>query len=251
MQRYFIPASSWNENKVVIQGNDIHHITRVMRFVSGDKIICNSDTGEAALCEIIEIDHEQVVAEVLKWLDEDVELPIKVAIAQGIPKGDKLDLVLQKGTELGAQGFIPFQSKRSVVVWDNKKAEKKLKRFSKIVKEASEQSHRNKIPEVKQPMTINQLIQESLHYDMKIFAYEEEAKVKDYRTFGSILNQIDFGQKLLICVGPEGGFSSEEVNELKSNGFHAIRLGPRILRTETAALYALAAISYHFEEMET
>ncbi|WP_156291111.1 16S rRNA (uracil(1498)-N(3))-methyltransferase [Oceanobacillus salinisoli] len=250
MQRYFIPTNAWKENKVVITGDDVHHITRVMRFTSGDKIICNDENGKAAQCEISRVDTDYVEAAVLEWMEEKVELPIDVTIAHGIPKGDKLDLVFQKGTELGAYAFIPFKAERSVVIWDTKKWEKKSNRFNKIIKEASEQSHRNKIPHLMDPMTIKEIIKESSNYHMKIFAYEEEAKVQDYHTFGSVLKEMDIKQKLFVCIGPEGGFSSEEANLLKDNGFHAVRLGPRILRTETAPLYALAAISYHFEELE-
>ncbi|WP_085991865.1 16S rRNA (uracil(1498)-N(3))-methyltransferase [Oceanobacillus senegalensis] len=249
MQRYFIPANFWEESNVHIEGDDVHHMTRVMRLTSGDQIICNHPNGEAAVCEILETSNNYVKAAILQWIEQHVELPVHVTIAQGIPKGDKFDLVLQKGTELGANAFIPLKSDRTIVVWDDKKAEKKVKRFKKIVKEASEQCHRNKIPEVKAPIGMSELLKESSEYDFKIIAYEEEAKTKKYHTFGSILSRMGNGQKILVCVGPEGGFTEEEIALLKDNNFHAVRLGPRILRSETAPLYALAAISYHFEEM--
>ncbi|GAB3050781.1 16S rRNA (uracil(1498)-N(3))-methyltransferase [Virgibacillus ainsalahensis] len=249
MQRYFVPESNWMNTEVVITGDDVHHIGRVIRHKAGDKIICNKPNGQAAVCEIISVDQEQVLAVIQEWLDETAELPVNITIAQGLPKGDKFDLILQKGTELGAHSFIPFQAERSVVVWDNKKKEKKAKRFQKIVKEASEQSHRNKIPEVKAPMPLDELIKESTGYDVKMFAYEEEAKTKDHQSFASIVNTLEVGASLLVCIGPEGGFSQKEAEKLKQNGFYAVRLGPRILRTETASLYVLASISYHFEEL--
>ncbi|KKE80595.1 16S rRNA (uracil(1498)-N(3))-methyltransferase [Oceanobacillus caeni] len=248
MQRYFIPKKAWYDDRIRITGDDVHHITRVMRFTVGEKIICNDENGVAAQCEILEIDKDFVVVAILHWLEENNELPIEVTIVHGIPKADKFEIVLQKGTELGAHKYIPFQSERSIVIWDKKKWAKKLQRFNKIVKEASEQSHRSYVPTISNPMSITELIEESSQYDLKIFAYEEEAKVNNYHTFGSILKQINSNQKLLVCIGPEGGFSEEEANILKVNDFHPIRLGPRILRTETAPLYALSAISYHFEE---
>ncbi|RLL48037.1 16S rRNA (uracil(1498)-N(3))-methyltransferase [Oceanobacillus piezotolerans] len=248
MQRYFVSSSNWNGNEVTIQGEDVHHIVKVMRNKPGDNIICNDELGKSAICEIKQMEVSSIIAEVLEWLDEDVEMPIHVTIAQGLPKGDKLDLILQKGTELGASAFIPFQSDRSVVVWDNKKIVKKMTRFSKIVKEASEQSHRTRIPTLHEPMNLDGIIKEGLLYDRKIFAYEEEAKGEHYHSFASILKDLVKGQKLLIVIGPEGGFSETEAQQLKSNGFETVRLGPRILRTETAPLYALASISYHFEE---
>lgn len=248
MQRYFISSNQWHEEKVIITGDDVHHISKVMRFSVGDKIICNDENGKAAQCIISKMDKEFIEVEINLWLDENKELPIEVTIVHGIPKADKFELVLQKGTELGAVKFIPFQSERSVVTWDHKKWEKKLQRFEKIVKEASEQSHRNRVPSISNPMKLTDIILESNQYDMKLFAYEEEAKIERYDSFGSKIEQLKPGQSLFICVGPEGGFSEHEATKLKENNFQSVRLGPRILRTETAPLYALAAISYHFEE---
>ncbi|WP_339228172.1 16S rRNA (uracil(1498)-N(3))-methyltransferase [Oceanobacillus sp. FSL K6-2867] len=249
MQRYFVPASQFQGNLIRITGDDVHHITRVMRFNNGDKIICNSNEGRSAICQIKQMASDEVQAIVETWLEENTELPFHITIAQGIPKGDKFDLILQKGTELGANAFIPFQAERSIAIWDQKKAEKKHKRFEKIIKEASEQSHRNKVPDMKKAMSLEVLIEESQNYHVKLFAYEEEAKVSNPNTFGNIVSRFEPEQNVLICIGPEGGFSEKEVSILKENDFYPVRLGPRILRTETAALYALASISYHFEEM--
>ena len=249
MQRYFVPMINWKAHGVMITGNDVHHITRVMRYKTGDSIICNHPNGQAAVCIITASSMDVVETTIVKWLDETVELPIKVTIAQGLPKGDKLDLIMQKGTELGAHAFIPFQAERSVVVWDNKKKDKKLQRLGKIVKEASEQSHRNHIPEIKQPMNLSALIKESEKYDIKLFAYEEEAKGAPHQSFGVSINELKDNQRLLVCIGPEGGFTSREAEKLKEAGFYSVRLGPRILRTETASLYVLASVSYQFEEL--
>ncbi|MBM7597919.1 16S rRNA (uracil1498-N3)-methyltransferase [Virgibacillus halotolerans] len=249
MQRYFVPTANWQAHEVVITGDDIHHITRVMRYKIGDRIICNHPDGQAAVCTITEIEAEAIQSRVVEWLEESTELPVLVTIAQGLPKGDKLDLILQKGTELGAHAFIPFQAERSVVVWDNKKIDKKMLRFGKIVKEASEQSHRNRIPEIKQPMNLSSLIEESQHFDVKLFAYEEEAKTADHESFGTVIQKVNDKQHVLVCIGPEGGFSTQEAEKLREAGFYSVRLGPRILRTETAAMYVLASISYHFEEL--
>lgn len=248
LQRYFVDAEYWKDNRIVIEGEDARHIVRVMRFRPGDKIICNQPDGKAAVAVISEIDDHKVIATREHWLDISAELPIKVTIAQGLPKGDKIELILQKGTELGACAFIPFEAERSIVKWDRKKREKKIQRYRKIVKEASEQSQRNMLPKVYEPMNIEELIKESKHYDMNIFAYEEEAKTDAFHSFGRALKQLNEGDRLFICIGPEGGFSEKEATLLKQNGFHPVRLGPRILRTETAPLYALSSISYHFEE---
>lgn len=249
LQRYFVAEANWNNDQVHITNDDANHIIRVMRFQIDDQIICNHTNGQAALCRITAINQDYVVANVEEWLEENVELPIAVTIAQGLPKGDKMDMIFQKGTELGASSFIPFEAERSIVKWDKKKMEKKLIRFAKIVKEASEQSHRNKVPVIHPKMNITELIQVSKQYNVKVFAYEEEAKTSQFKSFSNVLTKLKLHDQMLICVGPEGGFTRAEADELIKNGFISVRLGPRILRTETAALYALACISYQIEEL--
>ncbi|WP_407269490.1 16S rRNA (uracil(1498)-N(3))-methyltransferase [Radiobacillus sp. PE A8.2] len=250
MQRYFVPQTGWqDDSKVIISGSDVHHILRVMRMETGDTLICNHPDGKAARCNIIDTENEQVTVTVQQWLHEQVELPVHVTIAQGLPKGDKLEYILQKGTELGASAFLPFQAKRSIVKWDEKKAAKKLDRYERIVKEASEQSHRTLIPEVKSISSFPALLEQADAYDYKIIAYEEEARSAHARKLSDILGDISLNQSMLACIGPEGGFDAEEVEALTNAGFLSVRLGPRILRTETASLYLLSSISYHFEEL--
>ena len=250
MQRYFIlEDENWTNEHVRITGDDVHHISRVMRGKVGDSIICNRRDGKAAVCEISEITDDAVQATIIEWLEQDSELPVEVTIVQGLPKGDKFEYILQKGTELGASRFIPFQAKRSIVVWDKKKMAKKQNRFEKIVKEASEQSHRSILPKVDDVVDLQQLLEISESYDMCVFAYEEEAKKDSYRSFATILKRMEYGMRMMVCIGPEGGFSDDEAVKLMEHGFRPIRLGPRILRTETASLYALSSISYHFEEL--
>lgn len=246
MQRYFVDHIT--DNRFYISKEDRHHIVKVMRLKEGDKIICATG-GRAALCLIEEITDDGVVAEVVKWEEESVELPVKVAIASGLPKGDKLEWIIQKGTELGAYTFIPFAASRSVVKWDEKKAAKKVERWSKIAKEAAEQSHRQSLPEVISPVSLKQLIELSKSYDYKLIAFEEDAKQGESSTLHCTLHSIQKGQSLLFVFGPEGGLTEEEVLLLKENGFQSCGLGPRILRTETAPLYALSAVSYHTELM--
>lgn len=251
MQRYFVSRENVTENSIRIIGDDVHHIQRVMRAQVGEKLICVSDNGRAALTYITKLSDDYVDVEIEKWLEESNELPVSVTIAQGIPKGDKFDLILQKGTELGADAFIPFQAERSVALWnDEKKYHKKVKRFQKILKEASEQSHRNRIPSLHSVMNIKQILDEASAYTVKLFAYEEEAKTEKMSSnLVNTLQNILSHDKIILCIGPEGGFSIKEADQLRENGFIPIRLGKRILRTETAALYALSSISYQLEEL--
>lgn len=247
MQRYFV--DKMEQDRFILEGDDRFHIVKVMRMGERDQIICVSPGGRSAVCEIAEITDESVAAEVVKWNDETTELPVRVAIASGLPKGDKLEWIIQKGTEMGAHRFIPFAAARSVVKLDEKKSGKKAERWQKIAKEAAEQSHRNILPEVTVPLDFRALLAESPKYDAKLVAYEEESRAGEASVFSETLAKIKPGDSLLMVFGPEGGLSEGEVDSLKEHGFQLCGLGPRILRTETAPLYALAAISYHLELM--
>ncbi|WP_102275853.1 16S rRNA (uracil(1498)-N(3))-methyltransferase [Cytobacillus massiliigabonensis] len=249
MQRYFVDQIADN-NRFTILGDDYHHIVRVMRMKEGDQIICVTPSNKSAVCSIAEITDEHVITEVVQWVSGTSELPIEVSIVSGLPKGDKLEWIIQKGTELGAYQFIPFISARSVVKWDEKKAEKKLDRWQKIAKEAAEQSHRTKLPVVKSPLDLKSLINIGEDFDYKLIAFEEEAKQGEASVLSKTLAEMKKGQTLLFVFGPEGGLTEQEVFRLRENGFRSCGLGPRILRTETAPLYVLSAVSYHFELME-
>jgi 16S rRNA (uracil1498-N3)-methyltransferase len=247
LQRYFVPDNQQTNGRIAISGDDYHHIVRVMRMEKGSQLICVLSGGKTARCEIEQITSENVVVRVIEWVEEQTELPIRIYIAHGLPKGDKWEFVIQKGTELGAFAFLPFLAVRSVVKWDAKKADKKIERWKKIAKEAAEQAHRSQIPDVHAPLTIHELIEFAKTIDYRVVAYEEEAKHGNHQTLAAIFQQMKRGQSLLAVFGPEGGFSEEEVDLLKQHGFFSCSLGPRILRTETAPLYLLAAASYQFE----
>ena len=248
MQRYYVPKDQWNKESVILINEDAHHIKRVMRQQIGDTVICNHPDGQAAVCMIEQMTDDHVQVRINTWLDEDSELPVHVTIAQGLPKGSKLELIFQKGTELGATAFQLFEADRSIAKWDPKKAEKRLSRYRKIIKEASEQCHRLVMPVIKEFESLENMVG-SDDYDYILFGYEEEAKRQSINSLAKVLTQITDGQRILIIIGPEGGFSQEEVLLLTSKGAIPVRLGKRILRTETASLYALASISYHFEEL--
>lgn len=247
MQRYFLENKNISGKTVTITGDDFHHITRVMRMEPGAEIMTVNEDGLAAITKISEITSDTVIGTVIEWKNEEKELPINVAIASGLPKGDKLEFIVQKGTELGANQFIPFIAARSVVKWDPKKANKKIERLQKIAKEAAEQSHRSVLPAVQDPKTVAQLIQYAESFDYKLIAFEEEAKRGETAQLTKVLTAAKNGQSILFVFGPEGGLTTEEVSKLTDAGFIACGLGPRILRTETAPLYALAAVSYHVE----
>jgi 16S rRNA (uracil1498-N3)-methyltransferase len=246
LQRYF--ADEMNANgQLVISGDDYHHVVRVMRMVVGDKLICVNDAGKSYTCTIAEITDKNINCNVVECNDGSTELPIRVTIASGLPKGDKFEWIIQKGTELGADQFVPFTAARSIVKWDEKKADKKVERWQKIAKEAAEQSHRNKIPTVHSPRSLNALIEASKNYDCKLIAYEEESRLGEASVLAQSLRNLEENNTLLVVFGPEGGLDQKEIEQLQKHGFQTCGLGPRILRTETAPLALLSAVSYHFE----
>lgn len=176
-------------------------------------------------------------------------MPVKVDIACGLPKGDKLELIAQKATELGMHALIPFAAERSIVKWDDKKAKKNQERLQKIAQEAAEQSHRTYVPNVVQPISFKQLVQTFSNYDAVYIADEEDAKLATRTTFKQKLQSLNTEKtpRILCIFGPEGGISRNESAIMLEAGAQTMSLGPRILRAETAPFYALAAISYEFE----
>lgn len=247
MQRYFVEAAGSNENEFVISGDNARHISKVMRMTVGEEVIVVSN-NVATVCKIVAID-EQVYVEKTNTVIPSPEMPIKVDIACGLPKGDKLELIAQKATELGMHALIPFAAERSIVKWDEKKAKKNQERLQKIAQEAAEQSHRTYVPHVMQPISVKQLIQTFSNYDAVYIADEEEAKLVARTTFKQKLQSLNNeGALHILCIfGPEGGISRQESALFLNAGAQTMSLGPRILRAETAPLYALAAISYEFE----
>ena len=237
MQRYFSETTC-------ISGEDARHITRVMRQNIGDEIIVVIK-GVAQICEITAIE-DDVFVELTGRTVASPEMPVTVTIACGLPKGDKLELIAQKGTELGMHSLLPFEAKRSIVKWDAKKGSKKTERLQKIAKEAAEQSHRTHIPAIQNPVSFKQLLAELGNYDVVFIADEEEAKIAERITFKQVLQTTD-AKTMLLVFGPEGGIAREEAEALRVAGAKTMSLGPRILRAETAPLYALAAISYELE----
>lgn len=246
LQRYFLDVNFDEDGSGIISGEDRKHIINVMRMNVDDKIIAVSN-GDAYVSFITEVLPESVSIQQIEGHLPKNELPVQVTIACGLAKGDKHDFIVQKGTELGAYAIIPFKAERSIVKWDEKKGAKKTERLQKIAKQAAEQCHRTVIPQVANPLTINQLIETVETYDVLLFADEEDAKSDEPHRIADRVKNMSHEQKVLVVFGPEGGLSRREAELLSLAGFLPVALGPRILRTETAPLYFLSAISYAFE----
>lgn len=245
MQRYFSSLPFIN-NQLLISGDDAKHIQKVMRMQEGNSIIIVTEEV-AYKANIIGFKGQDVQVEMIEGPLKSNELPKKITICCGLPKGEKLDLITQKGTELGMDELVLFDAERSIVKWDSSKGLKKQQRLQKIAKEAAEQSHRNKIPQISEMLSFKQLLSMSSKYDCLYVADEEEAKLTDRKRFVDQLKEALNFDSILVVFGPEGGLSRKEISELHEKGFHSISLGPRILRAETAPLYVLSAISYELE----
>ena len=237
MQRYFAQVS---QNKVLLTEDDVNHVIHVMRNKVGDKIEVVSN-NKLFLCEIIKIKPLEIqVIDELTVQDNTKDITLFYALA----KGEKISFVIQKATELGAKNIVLFASKRCVVKLDNDDFNKKLPRYIKIAKEASEQSMRLDIPNILGVYPINKFPKDLLKGNLYV-AYEKEAGSTS--SFYDDLLTADKNAPIGIAIGPEGGFESSEIEALNALGFKNCSLGSRILRTETAAVYALSVIGFMLE----
>lgn len=244
MQQYFVKGRP--ENPLTIKDKDtLKHMFQVMRLKVDDKVTLVFDDGIKRLARVLNMDSQTF--EILQDLEDNVELPVSVTIASGFPKGDKLDWLTQKATELGADAIWAFPADWSVVKWDGKKLAKKEDKLAKTALGAAQQSKRNRLPQVKLFEKKKDLLEQLPDFDKIFLAYEESAKAGELSTLASSLRQSQSGDKLLFIFGPEGGISPQELSQFEKAGAIPVGLGPRIMRAETAPLYALSAVSFYTE----
>lgn len=239
VQRYFCKEKI--DNSFILSNNDIHHIKNVMRMKIKDKIEVVYQE-KLYICEITNIDKENINLSVIEEKNDINELPVHVTIAFSVTKEDKIDLILQKCTELGIKEFIPLNITRCTVKIDKNKENKKVDRWQMICKEASEQSKRNMIPKVNNIHKLKDII--NLNYDLKIIC-----SVKcDAINIKEVLHKHTNYDKIIFVIGPEGGITDDEENYLEENGFIKTSLGKRVLRTETAPIMVSSIINYEYME---
>ncbi|MGY3765806.1 16S rRNA (uracil(1498)-N(3))-methyltransferase [Vagococcus vulneris] len=247
MQRYFLDDLYENTDNIKLTGEDFHHAIHVMRMTPGSQCYVSFADEVTVVAELQSVSDDTAFLTEVSKEEMKKELPCQVTIACGYTKGDKLELVAQKGTELGMAELIGFPAQTSVVKWDGKKLAKKEQRLSKICKEAAEQSHRQQQPKVKLLDTFAKLLKLAVSYDKVLVAYEESAKTGEKSAFVEALTTCRPGQRVLVIFGPEGGIAPREIEQLMQRNGTLCGLGPRILRAETAPLYVLAAMSYQWE----
>ncbi len=246
MPKFFVKSEQIYDDKITLVGEDVKHIGNVLRKQIDDEInICNKDTSQNFLCQIIQITQENIVCKILKKLENETESNIDITIFQGLPKAEKMELIIQKCTELGVKTFVPVQMERCIVKLDEKSEAKKIERWQKIAETAAKQSGRNSIPEVKNVINFKKICNLIEKYDIVLLAYENETEC----TLKSELKKLKEKQNLKIgvIIGPEGGIEEHEVEELVMSGATKITLGKRILRTETVGIVVSSIILYELE----
>lgn len=242
MQKFFIDEEIFEQKK--ISGDIAFQIRNVLRYTVDSQFLIGV-TGKTYLVKIQKMTSNEVFFEVLEEKELKSEMPIRIDLFQGFPKKDKMEHIIKYSTQLGIHAITPVMMMRSIVKLEESKKDSRRLRYQKIATEAAEQSLREVVPAIKPILALKQI--DFSEYDLKLVCYEEAAKKMELTRFKEAIQGLNPSQKCAILVGPEGGIAPDEIEYLKEKGFICVGLGPRILRTETAILYALSAISYEWE----
>ena len=244
MQNFFVYDWQVQGDMVTIEGADVNHIVNVLRMKVGEEVSVHDDVNRKYLCRIAELQEDKVCLSILEQQASDTELPCRIYLFQGLPKGDKMEWIIQKGVELGAYAIVPVTTKRAVVKLDEKKAQKKVSRWNSIAESAAKQSGRGMIPEVLPVMKFAEALEFAKDLDLNLIPYEKAEGIADTK---QRIAEIRPGQSIGIFIGPEGGFEEAEVEMAKEKRAIPVTLGRRILRTETAGMTMLSILMYHLE----
>ena len=248
MRRFFVAPEAVQENMVQFDAELARHMGKVLRLTAGEKVtVCTGD-GSAYLVELEQFSKDAVTGHILEKMDDLQETSIEVVLYQGMPKGDKLELIIQKCTELGVSQVIPVETGRSVVHLDGNKVGKKLERWQKIAQEASQQSKRVQVPTVGPYYNWKQMLKALEEVEGLTIVFWEDEQTQSLKAL--LRSQAAKPQRINLVVGPEGGLSEDEVAQLRDLGAVSASLGKRILRTETAGMAGISMIMYEFDELE-
>lgn len=247
MHRFFVEPSQIEGHQIRITGTDVNHIKNVLRMKTKDEILISDGDRQEYTCYIEEMTQEEIVAHVMYVQESGLELSSKIYLFQGLPKSDKMELIIQKAVELGAYQIIPVATRRAVVKLDKKKEESRVKRWNAIAESAAKQSGRMMIPEVTGVMSLKEAFHYASGFDRNLIPYELAEGMEETRR---VLAQIRPGMQVGIFIGPEGGFDVEEVEQAVAEGIHPITLGRRILRTETAGMTMLSILMFQLEQQD-
>ena len=246
MYQFFVEPGQIYGKTITITGSDVNHIKNVLRMKPGEEIsVSNGIDGKEYRCGITSIEEEQILCE-LRFVKEDgVELSSKVYLFQGLPKADKMELIIQKSVELGVYEIIPVATKRCVVKLEEKKAASRIARWQGIAEAAAKQSKRRIVPQVGNVMNFGEAVQRAASMDVKLIPYELAEGMERTK---ELINGLKPGQDIAVFIGPEGGFEEAEIEKALAAGIEPVTLGKRILRTETAGFTVMSWIMYQLEE---
>ena len=245
MHQFFVTPMQVKEDRIYIEGQDVNHIKNVLRMKTGEQLKISDGNNKRYLCEIETMTAQEVCVRIIEEQQVNTELPSKIYLFQGLPKGDKMELIVQKAVELGVYEVIPVATKRAVVKLDEKKAAKKVERWNGIAESGAKQSGRNVIPSVTKVMSYKEALAYAKELDVILIPYELAEGMMETK---QVIEGIKKGASIGVFIGPEGGFETAEVEQAIESGAKAITLGRRILRTETAGLTTLSILMYHLEE---
>ena len=243
MPRFFVEPDAILDGTATVAGGDAYHIARSLRMAVGDEITLADGSGREYICRLVKIRDEECTAEVLSARASTSESPAEITLYMAYPKSDKLELIIQKAVELGAARIVPFESSRCIKRPKAEKIEKQTARLARIAEEAAKQCGRARLPIVTEPVSFKKMLEEASAAQLSLFCYEGEGA----KSLKAVLSADGVPTTISVIVGSEGGFSPEEADAAKEAGLTPVNLGPRILRCETAPMYALAAISYQLE----
>ena len=249
MRKFFVKENQINSELITILDEDVNHIKNVLRLNVGENLqICDIDSSKNYICEILELTAKSVTCKILEEIQSIAEGNVELHIFQGLPKADKMELIIQKSVELGVHEIIPVEMERCVVKLQEKDKLKKIERWQKISEVAAKQCGRDFIPKINQIVSLKNICNLLPEYDIVLLAYENEEKTGIKEVLKNIKDRFNGKNiKIAVIIGPEGGISPKEVEMLKENGAITISLGKRILRTETVALNVLSVIMYELE----
>ena len=245
MHCFYCEANNVAGEQITITGSDVNHIKNVLRMERGEELMVCDGTGMQYTCQIADYPAGEVILSVLKAEKASTELPVRLKLYQGLPKKDKMELIIQKAVELGVTEIVPVATKRCVVKLDDKKAASKIVRWQSIAEAAAKQSKRGIIPQVLPVQSFKLALQQAQDLDVRLIPYELASGMEHTR---ELLGAVRSGQSVAVFIGPEGGFEENEIALAKEYGVEPITLGKRILRTETAGMTVLAWIGYLLEQ---
>ena len=248
MRRFFVAPEAVQDDIVQFDAELARHMGKVLRLTAGEQVTVSTGGSTAYLVELTEFQKDAVTGRILERMENLQETAIEVVLFQGMPKGDKLELIIQKCTELGVSAVVPVETSRSVVHLDSRKAAKKLERWQKIAQEASQQSKRVQVPTVGPYYNWKQFLQHLSEQNGLNIVFWEDEQTQSLKAL--LRSQAEKPQRINLVVGPEGGLSEEEVEQLRALGAVSASLGKRILRTETAGMAGISMVMYEFDELE-